>query len=144
MTTQLPPMPQPLLVQIGNIGVTEDVIMTPAGTWPLADVNVTSSDQTSTTTHTPAWAIVLVIVLIWFFFLSLLFLFAKERRVSGFVSVNVQAGPYTYTEQVPISTDFARHDTMNRVGYTQSLIGQARHRTIANRAAESSRRPEVR
>lgn len=120
------PMPPPVLVQIGNIRATEQHLITPAGTWPLADVNVTSVDQTSTTTHTPAWAIVLVVVFIWFFFLSLLFLFARETRVSGFIAVHVQAGPYSYTEQVPVASNEQRFDVVNRVGFLQSRIGYAR------------------
>ncbi|MFJ3956238.1 hypothetical protein [Arthrobacter sp. NPDC090010] len=100
--------------------------MTPAGSWPLRDVNVTTTDQTATTTHTPGWAIVLVILFIWFFLLSLLFLLARESRVRGYIAVHIQAGAYSYTEQVPVASEGARADVMNRVLFAQSLIGRAR------------------
>ncbi|MCC9068500.1 hypothetical protein [Arthrobacter cryoconiti] len=117
---------QPLM-SLGNVHVTEKQVMTPAGTWPLAQVNVTSIDQTSTTTHTPGWAIVLVIVFIWFFLLSLLFLLARETRVQGYVAVHIQAGPQSYTEQIPVRNAYQRAEVFNRVAYLQRLIGQARH-----------------
>jgi hypothetical protein len=115
------------LVSIGNVHVTEQYVITPAGTWPLTQVNVTTTDQTSTTTHTPAWAIVMVILFIWFFLLSLLFLLARETRISGFMAVHIQAGGYSYTEQVPVYSSVQRTDVLNRVLYVQSLIGRARN-----------------
>ncbi|QHK19737.1 hypothetical protein GU243_08350 [Pseudarthrobacter psychrotolerans] len=68
----------------------------------------------------------MVILFIWFFLLSLLFLLARQTRVNGFIAVNIQAGPHTYTEQVPVSSAQQRHDTLNRVLYVQGLIGHAR------------------
>ncbi|WP_354191234.1 hypothetical protein [Arthrobacter sp. UYCu712] len=118
----------PLLLSIGNVHVTEQHVITPAGTWPLADVNVTTSDQTSTTTHTPAWAIVMVFLFIWFFLLSLLFLLARETRISGFIAVHIQARGYSYTEQVPVYSAQERADVLNRVLFLQGAIGQARNR----------------
>ncbi|MEA9985270.1 hypothetical protein [Subtercola sp. RTI3] len=123
---QAGPTPQ-FLVGVGNVNATDYWVVTPAGSWPLADVNVTSHDQTATTTHTPAWAIVMVIVFIWFFLLSLLFLLAKETRVSGYIAVHIQAGEQSFTEQIPVYSAVQRADTLNRVAYLQMLIGQARY-----------------
>lgn len=123
---QQPLPPQPL-VSIGNVHATQDWVITPGGSWPLADVNVSTSDQTAVTTHTPAWAIVLVVVFIWFFLLSLLFLLARERRVGGYIAVTVSCNGQWYTEQVPVGDEFQRADVLNRVAYLQSLIGQARY-----------------
>ena len=120
------PAPPPVLVQIGNIQATQERVFTPAGSWPIAEVNVTSADQTGVTTRIPAWAIVLVVLFIWFFFLSLLFLLARETRVAGFVSVTVQWGGKAYAEQIPVQSDWQRHDVLNRVNYLQSVIGHAR------------------
>lgn len=114
------------LVSIGNVHVTEEHIITPVGTWPLAEVNVTTSDQTATTTHTPGWAIAMVILFIWFFLLSLLFLLARQTRVSGFIAVHIQAGSYSYTEQVPVYSAQQRWDVLNRVVFLQGAIGRAR------------------
>ncbi|UFS60648.1 hypothetical protein [Subtercola endophyticus] len=122
-----PAQPQ-FLVGIGNVNATDYWIVTPAGTWPLADINVTSHDQTSTTTHTPAWAIVMVVIFIWFFLLSLLFLLAKETRVSGYVAVHIQAGSQSFTEQIPVWNAQQRADVLQRVAYLQGLVGQARYR----------------
>ncbi|WP_234659877.1 hypothetical protein [Agromyces marinus] len=86
--------PAPFLVSIGNIHATQYHVVTPAGTWPIAEVNVSTNDQTSTTTHTPAWAIVMVVLFIWFFLLSLLFLLARETRVQGYIAVTISGeGP---------------------------------------------------
>jgi hypothetical protein len=118
----------PYLVSVGNVHATADWVVTPAGSWPAADVNVTTVDQTATTTHTPTWAIVMVVIFIWFFLLSLLFLLARETRVSGYVAIHIQANGQSYTEQVPVADAFQRADVLNRVTYLQSVIGQARYR----------------
>ncbi|MFK4788310.1 hypothetical protein [Microbacterium sp. ZW T5_56] len=129
MSLSFPDSPQPL-VSLGQIHATADTVITPAGSWPLAQVNVTTRDQTSTTTHTPGWAIVLTVVLIWFFLLSLLFLLARERRVTGTVAVTVTAANgQSFTDNIPVGNDFQRHDLFNRVAYLQSLIGAERQRT---------------
>lgn len=114
-------------MQVGNISANEQWIVTPAGTWPIAEVNVVTQDQTSTTTHTPGWAIVLVVVFIWFFLLSLLFLLARETRVAGYIAIHVTArNGQSYTEQVPVNSAQQRWEAFNRVGYLQTLIGNAR------------------
>lgn len=127
MTMQYPSTPPQILVQVGHIQATAEYLITPAGTWPLADVNINSADQTSMSTHTPGWAIAMVVIFIWFFFLSLLFLLARETRVAGFVAVHVKAGTQAYTDQIAIQNDAQRYDVMNRINYLQSLIGGARY-----------------
>lgn len=121
------PANSPLLLSIGHIQVTEQHVMTPAGTWPLAEVNVTTSDQTRVSTHTPGWAIAMVVIFIWFFLLSLLFLLAKDSRMGGFIAVHIQAGNYSYTKQVPVSNELQRADVFNRVHFLQTQIGRARN-----------------
>ena len=122
------PQPAPFLVSIGNIHATQHHVVTPAGTWPIADINVSTSDQTVTTTHTPAWAIVMVVIFIWFFLLSLLFLLARESRVQGFVTFTVHAGSQSYMENVPVWNVAQRADVFHRAAYLQGLIGQERYR----------------
>lgn len=122
-------LPAPYLVSIGNIHATQHELVTPSGTWPLAEVNVASADQTSTTTRTPTWAIVLVVVLIWFFLLSLLFLLIRETRIQGYISVTVtHSSGQSYFEQIPITSEVARSDVFGRLMYLQSLIGGERSR----------------
>jgi hypothetical protein len=136
MSEMQPAAPQPLpptaasmvvLQQVGRISVTADWVVTPGGSWRLADTNITSHDQTATTTHTPGWAIVLVIVFIWFFLLSLLFLLAKETRVRGYILVIVQSGEQSYTDQVPVYSAISRDSAINKLAHIQSLIGWARN-----------------
>lgn len=122
--------PSLYLVSIGNVHATSEWVVTPAGSWPIGTVNVTTQDQTATTTHTPGWAIVMVILFIWFFLLSLLFLLAREVRVSGFVNVTIWGpGGQTYTENVQVWTAEQRADVFNRVAYLQSIEGQHRAHT---------------
>ena len=124
-----PQQPAPFLVSIGNIHATRHHAVTPGGTWPIADVNVSTADQTQVTTHTPAWAIVMVVVFIWFFLLSLLFLLARESRISGYITVTVWGTDgQSYVENIPVANAAQRLDVFNRVTYLQSLIGQERHR----------------
>ncbi|GGF24442.1 hypothetical protein [Subtercola lobariae] len=123
----IPAQPE-FLIGFGNVNATDYWVVTPVGTWPLADINVTSHDQTATTTHTPAWAIVMTILFIWVALLSLLFLLAKETRVTGYVAVFIQAGNQSFTEQVPVYNAQQRADVLQRVAYLQGLVGQARYR----------------
>ncbi len=129
MTLQQPqPQASPFLVGIGNIHATGEFVVTPAGSWPLADTNVSTADYTVTTTHTPAWAVVMVVVFIWFFLLSLLFLLAREMRVSGYIAVTVFANGQSYVENIPVASAAQRAEVLGRVGYLQGLIGQHRNR----------------
>ena len=120
--------PAPFLVSIGNIHATQHHVVTPAGTWPIAEVNVATNDQTSTTTHTPTWAIVMVVIFIWFFLLSLLFLLARETRVQGYITVTIYGDGRSYVENVPVWNPMQRADIFNRTAFLQSLIGQERFR----------------
>ncbi|UOQ88041.1 hypothetical protein MUN74_12135 [Agromyces endophyticus] len=131
MTLAQPAGPTPYLVSIGNMHATQQWLVTPGGNWPLAEVNVSTNDQTQVTTHTPAWAIVMVVLFIWFFLLSLLFLLARESRVQGFISITVQANGQAYVENVPVWSAQDRAEVYNRVAYLQGLIGQERARTAS-------------
>jgi hypothetical protein len=122
------PVPNGFLVTIGSVGATPDRIVTPSGTWELANVNVSVQDQTATTTHVPAWAIVAVVLTVWFFLLGLLFLLARERRTQGNIAVTLVSGGRMHTEFIPVWNEAQRIDVFNRVGYLQNVIGQARVR----------------
>ena len=124
-----PQQPAPFLVSLSNIHATQHHVVTPGGTWPIAEVNVSTADQTQVTTHTPAWAIVMVVLFIWFFLLSLLFLLARESRIAGYITVTVWGpGGQSYVENIPVADEVQRMDVFNRVTYLQSLIGAERHR----------------
>lgn len=117
------------LISVGHIHATQDYVVTPAGTWPLAEVTVESRDQTATTSGIPAWAVILVIVFIWFFLLSLLFLLAREERTSGSIVVTVtHTSGRQWVEHVHIQAPHWRDDTLARVSYLQNLVNAARTR----------------
>lgn len=126
------PAPTPVLVSIGSVGVSQDRIVTPSGTWPTAQVNITAQDQTTATSSIPVWAIVMTVITVWFFLLGLLFLLAKERRTQGNVSVSIwAANGQSHTEFVQVYSEEQRADVFNRVAYAQNVIGQARWRDTA-------------
>jgi hypothetical protein len=128
LTNQTQQQSAPFLVSIGNVHATQHHVVTPSGTWPVAEINVSAVDRTQVTTHTPAWAIVMVVIFIWFFLLSLLFLLARESRISGYVTVTIEANGQSFVENVRVETEMQRTDVFNRVIYLQTLIGQERFR----------------
>lgn len=123
------PAPPQILVTAGNVHATADQIITPNGSWPVAETSVTVQDGTIMSTHTPAWAIVMVVLFIWFFLLSLLFLLAKEQRVHGVITVSVwSARGNNYTEHIPVYSAVQRADVLGRLNYLQGLVGAAQGR----------------
>lgn len=120
---------QPVLVVIGDIGVTADYVITPSGTFPLADITVYGMDQTQVVRKTPSWAIVVAIVFALFFLIGLLFLLVKEESLSGYVMVTVEAQGRRHASMVPVASAMARTDIMQRIGYVQTLSANARSRT---------------
>lgn len=119
----------PEILRIGSgIIVTQTHIVTPNGSWPLRDCEISCTDQLSTSHQTPAWAIILGLLLIPFTcFLSLLFLLAKDTHVSGAVMVSVRGRRGGYIEQVPVSGPGAQAlvaDVHGRVQFSQNVIWQ--------------------
>ena len=89
--------PYPPLVQIGDITCTQEHVITPSGTQPIATVTWTFTDMSRTTQDIPTWAVVCAIVGFFFVcFLSLLFLLAKESKTQGWVQVTVQAPGFAH------------------------------------------------
>lgn len=126
-----PPMPsapvgQPFLITIGDIGVTQDAVVTPNGTGPLAGSQWIVTDRTTTTQAIPTWAIVMAILFALACLLGLLFLLVKEARITGYVEVTVRTGDVMHMTQLPVhgAGDFDRYRHM--VSYAQSLAAQAR------------------
>jgi hypothetical protein len=117
---------QPFLITIGDIGVTQDAVVTPNGTGPVAGSQWIVSDRTTTTQSIPAWAIVMAILFALACLLGLLFLLVKETRITGYVEVTVRTGDVLHMTQLPVHSaqdvDRARH----MVGYAQSLAAQPR------------------
>lgn len=118
--------PYPPLVQIGDITCTQEHVITPSGTQPIATVTWTFTDMSRTTQDIPTWAVVCAIVGFFFVcFLSLLFLLAKESKTQGWVQVTVQAPGFAHTAQLPVYAAFQVSDYAARVDYARSLSAAA-------------------
>lgn len=119
--------PEPPLVVIGEIAVTSNWLITPAGTVPLVGTEFFVSDFTRVEQKTPTWAIVLAIVGFFFvFILSLLFLLARESRMTGFVQVTARNGQLQYQSNVPVFSTATAPDIFGRVEYARHVVSLAR------------------
>jgi hypothetical protein len=127
------PAPPPLaatqqgfLITIGDIGVTQDTVVTPNGNGPLAGSQWIVTDRTQVESVIPTWAIVMSIVFALACLLGLLFLLVKEQKVRGFVEVSVRAGDVVHMTQLPVRGvgDVNRYRAL--VNQAQSLAARAR------------------
>ncbi|WP_206322147.1 hypothetical protein [Streptomyces sp. HNM0575] len=111
---------QPLVV-IGDITVTADGIVTPAGKMPLSGATWTITDMSRTEERIPTHAIVLAVVFVFFCFLGLLFLLMKERTTAGHVQVTVNSGGKFHSTMIPVHDPMAVHHIMQQVNYARSV-----------------------
>lgn len=119
------PGTEPLLVSIGDIGVSASWVITPSGTRPVGQVHWMFTDMSRTAERIPAWAIVCVVIFVWFCFLGLLFLLAKESRTEGHVQVIVQGPGLVHTVQLPVFSVDQVADYNARVNYARSISSAA-------------------
>jgi hypothetical protein len=91
------------LLTIGDIGVTQDLVVTPNGHGPLKGSQWIVTDMSRTDTKIPTVAIVLAIIFAIFCLIGLLFLLMKERYTTGYVEVTVQTGNVLHKVQIPVS-----------------------------------------
>ncbi len=115
----------PILVTVGDLACSQYYVVTPGGTYPLANTTWIMTNTSTTTESIPAYAIVLTVVFFVFCLLGLLFLLIKERRTQGFVSVSVQGPGFFHVAQIPVSDPAQIADTENRVNYIRSLVAAA-------------------
>ena len=112
----------PVIVQVGEIGVTSTVVHTPAGDIPLAGSTWQVADYWHSEQRIPKWAIAAAIVgfcVLTVF--SLLFLLVKETVARGTVQVTVTNGTRQYVARIPV-TDQSQVDHVNQqVNYVRSL-----------------------
>jgi hypothetical protein len=117
-----PVTPGPVIVQIGDLGVTSTVVHTPAGDIPLAGSTWQVSDYWHNEQKIPTWAIVAAIVgfcVLTVF--SLLFLLVKETVPRGTVQVTVTNGSRQYVARVPVSDQSQVTYINQQVNYVRSL-----------------------
>lgn len=113
--------PGGMMLSLGDIAVTGDTIMTPAGPMPLKGAVWTATDMSRTEEKIPAHAVVLAIVFFLFCLLGLLFLLMKERVTTGFVQVTVNSGGRHHATMIPVQSREQVMFVLNQVNYARSL-----------------------
>lgn len=114
----------PILLWIGDIGVSQHWVVTPNGSAPLAGSQWIVTDRTHTEERIPGVAIVLAIIFFVFCLLGLLFLLMKERRVTGYAEVTVRSGNVYHLTQLPVRNPID-------VEYARRLVHQAQSMAYA-------------
>ncbi|AJT65431.1 hypothetical protein T261_3767 [Streptomyces lydicus] len=109
------------VLSLGDIAVTGDTIMTPAGPLPLKGAVWTATDMSRTEEKIQTAGIVLAIVFFFVCLLGLLFLLMKERITTGFVQVTVNSGGRYHATMIPVQSPEQVMFVMNQVNYARSL-----------------------
>ena len=112
----------PVIVQIGEIGVTSSVVHTPAGDIALAGSTWQVNDYWHSEQKIPTWAIVCAIVgfcVLTVF--SLLFLLVKVTVPRGTVQVTVTNGTRQYVARLPVTDQAQVAFVHQQVNYVRSL-----------------------
>ena len=122
---QSPDATDPIVLTIGDIGVTRNWVVTPNGTARLGGSQWIARDMTRTESKIPTWAIVLAVVFALVCLLGLLFLLAKERYTTGYVEVSVQAGNLFHATQIPVSSQYQVAQIRQQVSQAQTLAAAA-------------------
>lgn len=118
---QAGPQTSGMSLSLGDIAVSGDTIMTPAGPMPLKGAIWTATDMSRTEEKIPAHAVVLAIIFFLFCLLGLLFLLMKERVTTGFVQVTVNSGGRHHSTMVPVQSREQVMFVLNQVNYARSL-----------------------
>lgn len=113
------------LVTIGDIGVTDQWVITPNGRCHIRDAHWMFTDMSRTSRVIPTWAIVLCILFILFCLLGLLFLLVKEERTEGSVQVVVQGPKLVHTVQLPVFSVQQVMDYSQKVNYARAVSAAA-------------------
>jgi hypothetical protein len=121
----LAPSGEPILIQIGDISVTQSTVYTPSGARPLNEVQWSVTDMTVTSQSIPTWAIVCAIIFFLFCLLGLLFLLVKETVTKGTMQVTVHGSGFVHTTQIPIVSTDQVADINARVNYARTLNAAA-------------------
>jgi uncharacterized membrane protein YeiB len=115
----------PIVLTIGDIGVTSNWVVTPNGTARVRGSQWIARDMTRTESKIPTWAIVLAVVFALMCLLGLLFLLVKEKYTTGYVEVSVQAGNLFHATQIPVSSGYQVAQIRQQVNQAQILAAAA-------------------
>jgi hypothetical protein len=106
---------------IGDITVTGDSIVTPAGILPLRGAVWTVTDMSRTEQQIPAYAIVLAVIFFLACLLGLLFLLIKETTTTGYVQVTVNSGGRYHATMIPARSPADFFAVTQQVNYARTL-----------------------
>lgn len=115
----------PIVLTVGDIGITRHWVVTPNGSAPLAGSQWIARDMTRTETKIPTWAIVLAIVFAFLCLIGLLFLLVKEKQTTGHFEVSVRSGSLYHVTQIPVSGEWQIAQVRGLVNQAQSLAATA-------------------
>jgi hypothetical protein len=118
------PLPEPVLLTIGDISITQHWIYLPTGRHPVQGSIWTAADMSHTEEHIATVGVVLAVLFIWACLLSLLFLLMKERRTVGYIQVTVQGEGFHHSAMIPAHGPQALGYVMQQVNYARSLAAQ--------------------
>ena len=122
---QSPDATDPIVLTIGDNGVTRNWVVTPNGTARLGGSQWNARDMTRTESKIPTWAIVLAVIFALVCLLGLLFLLAKEKYTTGYVEVSVQAGNLIHATQIPGASQYQVAQIRQQVSQAQTLAAAA-------------------
>ncbi|MEV7088889.1 hypothetical protein AB0O07_23890 [Streptomyces sp. NPDC093085] len=111
----------PPLLAIGDITVSGDTIITPAGTMPLKGAVWNATDMSRTEEKIPTHAIVLAIIFGLLCLVGLFFLLMKEKRTTGFIQVMVTSAGKHHSTMVPAVGPDSFQMLMGQINYARSL-----------------------
>ncbi|QVQ51884.1 hypothetical protein J4H86_24525 [Spiractinospora alimapuensis] len=112
------------IAQLGDITITQNEVITPSATFPLAGSQWTINDMTQYHQKLPSWA--LAVALIGFFFVcvfSLFFLLAKETTVQGGIQVTVRSNEHYHVTMIPIHNAAQVQQVHTQFAYIRSMAG---------------------
>ncbi|MFF2199227.1 hypothetical protein [Streptomyces sp. NPDC058145] len=115
------PMGGATLLAIGDIAVTGDQIITPAGQLPLRGAVWNATDMSHTEERIPPHAIVLAVVFFLFCLLGLFFLLMKEKRTTGYIQVTVTSAGRHHSTMLPAQGPGTFPAIMGQINYARSL-----------------------
>jgi hypothetical protein len=119
------PVVEQFVLTVGDIGVTQNWVVTPSGTAPLRGSQWIAEDRYSVRRRIPNYAIVLAVICAFFFLLGLLFLLIKEDVTTGYVQVTVRSGTLMHQTQMQVSSPAQAVAIRDLVARAQSLAALA-------------------
>ncbi len=108
-----------ILVELGDVAVTQASIITPNGAYPLAGSIWIVTDNTVETESVSTVGIILAIVFFLACLLGLLFLLMKHKKLTGSVQVMVQGHGYYHATQLPPGSGPV---VQQKVAYIRNLV----------------------